>query len=125
MQKSKRAFSLLFLFFTSIVSAEDMTYLLQSSPGQRAESQSRFMKTKLDLSDDVAIKVEAINLEYAEKVEPVLKGSSLALIKKHDIEGIQEQKDNALRLVLTAQQFDVYVNSKDELKQALKQDLSH
>ena len=125
MQKSKRAFSLLFLFFTSIVSAEDMTYLLQSSPGQRAESQTRFMKTKLDLSDDVAIKVEAINLEYAEKVEPVLKGSSLALIKKHDIEGIQEQKDNALRLVLTAQQFDIYVNSKDELKQALKQDLSH
>jgi hypothetical protein len=125
MQKSKWAFSLLFLFFTSIVSAEDMTYLLQSSPGQRAESQTRFMKTKLDLSDDVAIKVEAINLEYAEKVEPVLKGSSLALIKKHDIEGIQEQKDNALRLVLTAQQFDIYVNSKDELKQALKQDLSH
>jgi len=125
MQKSKWAFSLLFLFFTSIVSAEDMTYLLQSSPGQRAESQTRFMKTKLDLSDDVAIKVEAINLEYAEKVEPVLKGSSLALIKKHDIEGIQEQKDNALRLVITAQQFDIYVNSKDELKQALKQDLSH
>ena len=125
MQKSKRAFSLLFLFFTSIVSAEDMTYLLQSSPGQRAESQTRFMKTKLDLSDDVAIKVEAINLEYAEKVEPVLKGSSLALIKKHDIEGIQEQKDNALRLVLTAQQYDIYVNSKDKLKQALKQDLSH
>ena len=125
MQKSKWAFSLLFLFFTSIVSAEDMTYLLQSSPGQRAESQTRFMKTKLALSDDVAIKVEAINLEYAEKVEPVLKGSSLALIKKHDIEGIQEQKDNALRLVITAQQFDIYVNSKDELKQALKQDLSH
>ena len=125
MQKSKWAFSLLFLFFTSIVSAEDMTHLLQSSPGQRAESQTRFMKTKLVLSDDVAIKVETINLEYAEKVEPVLKGSSLALIKKHDIEGIQEQKDNALRLVLTAQQFDVYVNSKDELKQALKQDLSH
>ena len=125
MQKSKWAFSLLFLFFTSIVNAEDMTYLLQSSPSQRAESQTRFMKTKLALSDDVAIKVKAINLEYAEKVEPVLKGFSLALIKKHDIEGIQEQKDNALRLVLTAQQFDIYVNSKDELKQALKQDLSH
>ena len=125
MQKSKWAFSLLFLFFTSIVNAEDMTYLLQSSPSQRAESQTRFMKTKLALSDDVAIKVKAINLEYAEKVEPVLKGSSLALIKKHDIEGIQEQKDNALRLVITAQQFDIYVNSKDELKQALKQDLSH
>ena len=125
MQKSKWAFSLLFLFFTSIVNAEDMTYLLQSSPSQRAESQTRFMKTKLALSDDVAIKVEAINLEYAEKVEPVLKGSSLALIKKHEVEGIQEQKDNALRLVLTAQQFDEYVNSKDELKQALKQDLSH
>lgn len=125
MQKSKWAFSPLFLFFTSIVSAEDMTYLLQSSPGQRAESQTRFMKTKLALSDDVAIKVETINLEYAEKVEPVLKGSSLALIKKHEVEGIQEQKDNALRLVLTAQQFDIYVNSKDELKQALKQDLSH
>ena len=125
MQKSKWAVTLLFLFFTSIVSAEDMTFLLQSSPSQRAESQTRFMKKKLALSDDVAIKVQAINLEYAEKAEPVLKGSGLGLIKKHDIEGIQDQKDNALRLVLTTQQFDIYVNSKDELKQALKQDLSH
>jgi len=36
-----------------------------------------------------------------------------------------EQKDDTLRSVLTPEQFDVYTNAKDELKQALQQDLKH
>ena len=125
MHKSKLVFTLLLSLVTSIGIAEDMSILLTTSPNQRAESQTRFMKNKLGLSDETTSKVQAINLEYAGKVEPILKGSSMGIIKKHDIEQIQEQKDMALQSILTPQQFDSYNNSKDELTEALKKDLAH
>ena len=125
MHKSKLVFTLLFSLVTTIAFAEDMSLLLTTSPSQRAESQTRFMKNKLELSDETTLKVQAINLEYADKVEPILKGSSMGIIKKHDIEKIQEQKDTTLQGILTPQQFDVYNNSKDELTEALKKDLAH
>jgi len=125
MQKLKLMTTLLLLLVTSIAVAEDMSFLLTTSPNQRAESQTRFMKNKLALSDEATSKVQTINLEYAEKIDPILKGSSIGIIKKHDIEKIQDQKDKALQQILTQQQFEVYNNSKDELTQALKKDLSH
>ena len=125
MHKSKLVFTLLFSLVTTLAIAEDMSFLLTTSPNQRAESQTRFMKNKLELSDETTSKVQAINLEYANKVEPILKGSSIGIIKKHDIEQIQEQKDTALQGILTTQQLDVYNNSKDELTAALKKDLAH
>jgi len=102
-----------------------MTYLLNSTPTERAASQTRFMKAKLNLSQDETTKIQEINQEYAEKIEPVLKGSGISFLKMRDIKAILEQKDDTLRSVLTPGQFDVYTNAKDELKQALQQDLEH
>ncbi len=115
----------LFSLSMPIAHAEDMAFLLDSTPTQRAASQTRFMKTKLNLSQDELAKIQAINREYAEKVEPVLKGSSIGLLKMRDIKAILEQKDDALRNVLSPEQFENYANAKDELKQALEQDLKH
>jgi Spy/CpxP family protein refolding chaperone len=125
MRRLKLAIALSFSLFISIANAEDMAYLLNSTPTERAASQTRFMKTKLSLSQDEVSKIQQINQEYAEKIEPVLKGSDISLFKMRDIKAILEQKDNALRNVLTSEQFDVYINAKDELKQALHQDLTH
>jgi len=102
-----------------------MAYLLNSTPTERAVSQTRFMQKKLNISQDEVAKIREINQEYAEKVEPVLKGSSIGFFKMRDIKAILEQKDDTLRSVLTPEQFDVYTDAKDELKQALQQDLKH
>ena len=74
---------------------------------------------------DMISKIQKINQEYAEKVEPVLKGPSFSLLKMYDIKAILEQKDDTLRNILTPEQFESYTNAKDELKQALQQDLTH
>jgi hypothetical protein len=124
MRRSKLTIALLFSLFIPMANAEDMAYLLNSTPTERAASQTRFMKTKLSLSQDDATKIQIIKQEYAEKIEPVLKGSSIGLLKIHDIKAIWEQKDDTLRSVLTSEQFDVYTNAKDELKQAMRQILS-
>jgi len=125
MQTLKLAIALFFSLFIPIASAEDMAYLLNSTPTERAASQTRFMKTKLSLSQNELTKIQQINQEYAEKIEPVLKGSSIGFFKMRDIRAILEQKDDTLHSVLTPEQFDVYTNAKDELKQALRQDLKH
>jgi hypothetical protein len=125
MHTSKLTIALLLSLFIPIASAEDMSYLLNTTPTERAASQTRFMKTKLNLSQDAVAKVQAINQQYAEKVEPVLKGSSIGFLKMRDIKAILEQKDDSLRGVLTHEQFELYANTKDELKQAMQQDLAH
>jgi hypothetical protein len=125
MHTSKLTIALLLSLFIPIASAEDMSYLLNTTPTERAASQTRFMKTKLNLSQDDVAKIQAINQQYAEKVEPVLKGSSIGFLKMRDIKAILEQKDDSLRSVLTPEQFEIYANTKDELKQAMQQDLEH
>ncbi len=125
MQRTKLATSLALLIFTLSVNAEDQSYLLNSTPIQRADSQTRFMKNKLGLSDEQVAAVQDINLELAKRTEPVLKGASINLIKIKDIENIQEQKYEALSHVLSELQLNILSNSKDELKDALKSDITH
>lgn len=125
MRISQLTIALFFLLFIPITNAEDMSYLLNSTPTARAAAQTRFMKTKLNLSQDDVAKVQAINQQYAEKIEPILKGSSMIFLKMHGIKAILEQKDDDLRNALTPGQFDVYANAKNELKEAMRQDLTH
>lgn len=125
MRNLKLTIALCLSLAISIANAEDMAYLLNSTPTERAASQTRFMKTKLNLSQEEAAKIQQINQVYAEKVEPVLKSSSIGFLKMRDIKAILEQKDDTLRSVLTPDQFEAYTNAKDELKQALQQDLAH
>lgn len=125
MHISKLTIALFFSLFASLANAEDMAYLLNSTASERAAAQTRFMKTKLNLSQTALIKIQAINQAYAEQIEPVLKGSGISLFKIRDIKAILEQKDDTLRSVLSPEQFDVYTNAKDELKQAMQQDLTH
>ncbi len=125
MRTLKFTIALFFSLSTPIAYADDMAYLLNSTPTERAASQTRFMKTKLNLSQDEVAMVQKINQEYAEKIEPVLKSSMIGFLKMRDIKAILERKDDTLRNVLTPEQFDIYANAKDELKQALQQDLKH
>ncbi|MGZ8172926.1 MULTISPECIES: hypothetical protein [Methylobacter] len=125
MRTSKLTIALFLSLCIPIANAEDMAYLLNSTPTERAVSQTRFMQKKLNMSQDEVAKIREINQEYAEKIEPVLKGSSIGFFKMRDIKAILEQKDDTLRSALTPEQFDVYTNAKDELKQALQQDLKH
>lgn len=125
MSKLKLASIFTLVILSCPVNADDMTYLVNSTPSQRADSQTRFMKNKLGLSDSKLAEIQAINLQFAEKADPIIKGSSMSLIKMNDMKNLQEQKDQALQQVLNEQQFQLYANSKDELKEAVKTDLTH
>jgi hypothetical protein len=124
MLKIKCATLLALSVLSSPVNAEDLSYFLNSTPGQRAEAQTRFMKNRLGLSAEKLAEVHAINLQFAEKAEPVIKGPDNLFVKIYDIKNLQEQKDDLLSHVFSKQQFQLYSDLKDELKAAVKADLT-
>jgi hypothetical protein len=105
------------------VMANDLEFLLETTPLQRATVQTRFMQEKLGLTPEATHKINGINLAYAEKVEPILKGSSMLLVKVQDIKAILLQKDEILRGTLSPQQYERYRDSKDEIIDAMRHDL--
>jgi hypothetical protein len=115
----------LMLLFSGNLFADDMSFLVNTSAKDRADSQTHFMQNKLNLNEDEVLKVRAINLEFAEKADPIIKGSENAFFKMKDMKNIQSDKDEALEKVLTQDQFKLYSQSKDELKSQMEKDLKH
>lgn len=91
--------------------------LKSTTPQQRATLQTNLMQKKLGLTGDTLQKVSAINLEYASKVQPILQGADRPLEELSEIKAIDEQKDAALKQVLSAGEFQQYLAAKAELRQ--------
>jgi len=53
-------------------------------------------------------------------MDPVLKGDGNMLARYAQGESIQKERDDALRAVLTPDQFQVFESSKDEMKQKVE-----
>ena len=123
MRPLKSLLALALLLPRSSVMANDLEFLLETTPQQRATVQTRFMQEKLGLTPEATHKINGINLAYAEKVEPILKGTSMFLVKVQDIKAILQQKDEILRGTLSPQQYERYRDSKDEIIDTMRHDL--
>lgn len=99
--------------------------LANSTPAERAAFQTDVMKEKLALTAEQAPKVQAINLETAQKMEPVIKGAEGPVVKLRQAREIETQKTSALEKVLTPDQFRKYLVMRDEMKQKLEEKIAH
>jgi hypothetical protein len=113
---------LLSLLLLSVV-ATGWCGLENSTPEQRAQLQTAFMKDSLKLDAVALAKVQAINLKYAQEAEPVLKGDDNMFKKRSKMHEIMDAKDKELKGVLTEAQFGLYDSKKDELKAYLESHL--
>lgn len=109
------------LCVASVARADMMADLAKTTPQERAGIQTAFLKEKLGLSPEEAAKVGAINLEYAEKAEPVIKGSDGPFSKMRQMKAIQGEKDDAMKTALTPAQYQAYDAAKDEMKEKFEQ----
>lgn len=105
----------------TLARADLMSMLAKTTPQERAGIQTEFLAKKLGLSPDEAQKVGAINLKYAEKTEPVIKGDDGMFAKARQMKAIQAEKDAELRTALSPQQYQAYDAAKDELKQKFEE----
>ncbi len=112
------------LCLAAAAGAQELQMLEKTTPQQRADIQTAFMAKKLGLSPEVRTKVAAINLKYAQQAQPILTGSEGPLRKMHDMKDVESQKENELKGVLTPQQFQQLLASKEELRAHLTKELS-
>lgn len=86
------------------------------TPEGRAEMQNNMMKTGLQLSQDQYQKVSALNLEYAKKIQTIIDGGGSKLAKAKKAKPILKEKDEKLKNILSAEQYQLY---RDTLKEKL------
>jgi len=122
MKMAKRVFTasitIALLLCAAAVFAQ-MEELRNSTPMQRAKLQTVFMQRKLNLAPGQVKQVQSINLKYAEQMEPVIKGTGGKLKKMREANAINEAKDNELKAVLSGDQYQAYLASKEEMRQAM------
>lgn len=95
--------------------------LKDSTPEQRAKMQTEWMTTKLALNTSQIQQVSAINLQYAQKNEPIIQSGEGKLSKFKKLKALQKEKSNALSQILDAAQYKKYQEIKDQMIQTLKE----
>ena len=95
-----------------------------TTPEQRATAQTDYLKTKLGLSGDAASRVADINLDTAKKMEPVLKGDLNPMSRLSQGQAIQQERDTDLQKILTPDQFQTYLASKNDMRQKVEDQLA-
>ena len=111
------------LWLAGAASAQELQKLAGTTPAQRAAVQTEFMKTHLGLTETQQPKVAALNLKYAEQMQPILQGSDGPLMKMAAARRVDQAKDAELEGVLTPEQYQKYLAAKEELRQHLEQKL--
>ena len=93
-----------------------MSGMRNATPAQRAQLQTNMMKSKLKLDTVQITKVQAINLKYAQKMDPILKSTGSPMDRIQQAMALQTQKDKELQGVFTKEQFKQYSAAEQELK---------
>jgi len=120
----KKTVFLIILFMVinlSFACAQDSIQKLKdTSPQQRAQFQTNLMKQKLNLDSGQLNRVQAVNLKYALKFQPIIKSDEGRFTKLRAAMALQEQKDKELQTIFTKDQYTGYLAFEQELKSKLK-----
>jgi len=106
------------LLLSNIVWAQKKT---SSTPEERAGKMTEWMKTNLQLNDDQATQVQAINLKYANKTQELQSQTISRKQKMQVLKDNDKKKDAELKNVLTADQYNSYQAKKDEIRKQMKE----
>lgn len=106
---------LLIIASVGMVTASERSELKDTTPEQRAEVQTKFMTSQLGLNGEMATKISQINLEYAKKADPLIKGPEGDLKLLKEMHALLQSKDDALKGVLSEDQFEKYQSFKKQM----------
>jgi hypothetical protein len=91
--------------------------LKNTTPEERASLQTELMKSMLTLTPEQTQPVADLNLKYANRMEPIIKGSSSSLTKMFEMRKINNEKETELKRILSLQQWEKFDASRDEMRQ--------
>ena len=104
------------LLFALAASAQ-LADLKNTTPEQRAKALTEVMTTKLGLSPEQTSKVANVNLTYANKMEPLVENFGAVREDARDQADQRGEKKTELKQILTPQQFEKYLASKEQMRE--------
>ncbi len=107
------------LLIAGSVFAGELDALKNTTPAERAKAQTAMMKSKLGLTDEQVAKVGALNLKYAEQMDPIIKGTEGPFMKARDAKHVEQQKEDELKTILSPDQFQKFLAAKEEMREHL------
>lgn len=110
----------LILLFAASASAQ-FDKLKGTTPEQRAKVLTEVMKLKLGLSPAEEEKIAALNLKYAQKMQPILDGGDGPFKEMRAIRDINGEKEAELKKTLSPDQFTKYMASKEEIREKFEE----
>lgn len=88
---------------------------------QRALQRTDSLKTILQLNEEQYPKVYAINLEFAQNADPIVKSDASKISKLKQLKPLDEKRDASLKTVLTKEQFELYIKKKKEHRKSVRE----
>jgi hypothetical protein len=113
--------SLLLTLFAQLAIAQNATGLTDKTPEERAQFQTNLLKSKLNLDSGHVTRLQAINLKYALKNDPIIKSDAGKFSRFRQIKALQKEKDEELKKIFTAEQYKQYEAFKTEMKDKMKE----
>lgn len=102
------------------VNAQSKNAKAQSTPEQRAEKLTTWMKDNLNLTAEQIPLVQELNLKYARLNEELKNMSGPRNEKMKKIKSNETAKEAELKKILTPEQFQTYTTKKREVKEEVK-----
>ena len=103
--------------------AQASQQMKNSTPEERAQKITDWMKTNLQLSDEQTTTVHAINIKYANENEVLKDSGSGRRDKYKKYKDSQAAKDHELKGTLTSEQFSTYLSKKKELQDKMREEV--
>jgi murein L,D-transpeptidase YcbB/YkuD len=94
-------------------------FMTETTPEERAQMQTDYMKETLSLKEDQEAKVHGVNVKYAEKMQEAYEAPTKKQQKAQTMKRINSEKEAELKLLLSADQYATYEKNKEAMKEKI------
>jgi hypothetical protein len=95
-------------------------FMTDTTPEERAQMQTDYMKENLTLTEDQVPRVHEVNLKYSQKMQDAYNSGGGKLQKLKKMKGINQEKDKEIKRVLTSSQYATYEKHREEMKEKMR-----
>ena len=92
----------------------------ETTPEERAELQTNYMKESLALTSEQEIKIHDLNLKYAKKMQDVYNTQDRKFQKLKKMKSVSTEKDHEMEGILNPDQYATYEKNKEAMKEKMR-----
>jgi hypothetical protein len=121
---TKKMFMLLCLLLTTAVAGFTQSKLTEEQKKEFKAKQEAY-KAKLNLTEEQATQMEAINMTYFEGLSALKQSSGSKMSKYKKFKSLNKERDAKAKKILTDEQYKIYKQQQQEMKEELKEKRSN